>query len=370
MRTSARFRTSVITLSAVCVALSVYMLVHSLSGTPLLGCSAAAGGCDSVTGGRWGYFLGNVPVSLPSTAVYALLMLCVLFSSSDISSSSKSDRMIWFLMLFTAGCMVGAALWFSALQFFVLHSFCVFCMSLHIIGCLCAVQVLRYAPIRRWPAFTAGLTAAAMFAAFQVVTVPGYLYDEGGTDSPLPVISSSEMYSVGSDTASREIILLYDFQCPHCRRLHHILPEACAAADVRVILCPVPLSADCNPYIPPDVQDRFHGSCQLTRLALAVWFARSESYPDFERRVTGDEGSPSPESAARMAEELLGGPQMLDTALSDTRIDDYLRQVYELFGRTSSSGKSGIPRFICGQKWIVPETESAEGLAELLRNMK
>ena len=54
-------------------------------------------------------------------------------------------------------------------------------------------------------------------------------------------------------------------------------------------------------------------------------------------------------------------------ATKDPRIDAYLRKVEELFGRTSSAEKSGVPRLIHGQKWLVPETDQADELLELIR---
>ena len=40
----------------------------------------------------------------------------------------------------------------------------------------------------------------------------------------------------------------------------------------------MPLSSACNPYLPNTGIDRFAGSCELTRLALAVWYARPDAY--------------------------------------------------------------------------------------------
>ena len=54
-------------------------------------------------------------------------------------------------------------------------------------------------------------------------------------------------------------------------------------------------------------------------------------------------------------------------ATKDPRIEAYLRKVEELFGRTSNAEKSGVPRLIHGQKWLVPETDQADELLELIR---
>ena len=129
----------------------------------------------------------------------------------------------------------------------------------------------------------------------------------------------------------------------------------------------MPLSSACNPYIPASGIDRFAGSCTLTRLALAVWYARPEAWPDYWDFLlgAGEERRQTEEAAAEArAREILGAD--FGAALQDPRIEACLRKGYELFGRTSSSEKSGIPRLILGQDWLVPQTDSAEALAELV----
>ena len=168
------------------------------------------------------------------------------------------------------------------------------------------------------------------------------------------------------------ITLLFDFQCIHCRRLHRILPELLelAGRQFAIQLCPVPLSSACNPYIPASGIDRFAGSCPLTRLALAVWYARPDAYADYWDYLLGggdEHAAVSPAEAEDRARELLGDG--LEAALQDPRIDSYLRKAEELFGRTSSSEKSGVPRFIHGQQWLVPETDDPDALLTLLRNI-
>ena len=38
----------------------------------------------------------------------------------------------------------------------------------------------------------------------------------------------------------------------------------------------------------------------------------------------------------------------------------------QLFGRTSVGGKSGVPRLVSGQRWLVPEVDTADALLELI----
>ena len=130
----------------------------------------------------------------------------------------------------------------------------------------------------------------------------------------------------------------------------------------RTAPAPVPLSSACNPYIPASGIDRFAGSCELTRLAMAVWRACPEEAPAYWDWLLED--GPAPEEAESRARALLGN--RFEEDLSDPRMDAYLRKVEELFGRTSTEGSSAVPRLIQGQRWLVPESDSAQEILRLL----
>ena len=364
-----RFKTAALLLLAACLALAGWMVFHSLAGARLVGCGAGSG-CDSVMGSPWAYVLGGVPVSLPAVVVYLLLAVCVLFLGGDKPEDRALDRILWPLMLFLSGCIVGAALWFCILQAFFLHAFCPWCTALHLLGIVTAVLVIVASP-RRYLWFVAGLVAAGVFALVQTYTRPEAVYDAGRADASLPSFTDEEIPALGPQEAPEELSLLFDFQCIHCRRLHKVLPDLLEKADgqYRIRLCPVPLSSACNPYIPASGIDRFAGSCALTRYALAVWYARPEVYEVYWDYLLGggdERASVAPEEAETRARALLGAGY--DAAIADPRIAAYLRKAEELFGRTSNREKSGIPRIIHGQNWLVPETDDADVLLGLIKS--
>ena len=405
-----RFKTVALLLCAACLALAGWMLFHSLTGARMVGCGAGSG-CDSVMGSPWAYVLGSIPVSLPAAVSYLLIALCILFLGGETEEDSTLDRILRPLLLVLAGALVGAALWFSYLQLFVLHAFCKYCTLLHLLGCVLAFWLLSLSkqPKRRpglpgrslslskgrpergvalrqaqgpprtvperveGPAvwFLAGLAGAAVFAFVQARTLPAAAYDAGRTEAALPTFADGEVPVLGPSDAPEELTLLFDFQCSHCRRLHKVLPELLAKAggQYRIRLCPVPLSPACNPYIPASGVDRFAGSCALTRYALAVWYARPEAYEAYWDELLG--GGPSTSSGTAQAQAEAAVRAILGSefaaATKDPRIDAYLRKVEELFGRTSNADKSGVPRLIRGQKWLVPETDQADELLELIR---
>ncbi len=368
-----RFKTASLLLCAACLVLAGWMLFHSLTGERMAGCGAGSG-CDSVMGSPWAYVAGGVPVSLPAAVTYLLLAICVLFLGGESSEDHALDRILWPMMLFLGGCIIGAALWFGWLQAFVLHAFCKFCSLLHLLGVIAAVLIIlaaRRSGIRWAVPLVVGLLAAAVFAVFQAYTRPEAVYDTGRTEASLPAFTDGEVPVLGAPDAPEELTLLFDFQCVHCRRLHRVLPELLAQAggQYRIRLCPVPLSSACNPYIPSTGIDRFMGSCPLTRYALAVWYARQEAAGAFWEYLLGDgdEHAPiAPAEAETRAQALLDAD--FASAITDPRIDAYLRKVEELFGRTSSGEKSGVPRIIHGQRWLVPETDRPDALLDLIRS--
>ena len=368
-----RFKTAVLLLCAACLLLAGWMVFHSLSGVRLAGCGAGSS-CDSVMGSPWAYVAGGVPVSLPAVVTYLLLGVCILFLGGESSEDRALDRILWPFMLFLSGCIIGAALWFGWLQAFVLHTFCKYCSLVHLLGVIAAILIVLAAKrsgIRFAVPLAAGLLAAAVFAVFQAYTRPKAVYDTGRTEVSLPIFTDEDVPVLGAPDAPEELTLLFDFQCVHCRRLHRMLPELLSQAGgrYRIRLCPVPLSSACNPYIPSTGIDRFMGSCQLTRCALAVWYARPEAAEAYWEYLLGEgdeHAAIAPAEAETRARALLGAD--FAAAVQDPRIDTYLRKAEELFGRTSGGEKSGVPRLIHDQRWLVPETDRPDALLELIRS--
>ena len=368
-----RFKTAVLLLCAACLLLAGWMVFHSLTGVRLVGCGTGSS-CDSVMGSPWAYVFGGVPVSLPAAVVYLLLAICVLFLGGESKEDIALDRILWPFMLFLGGCIIGAALWFAWLQAGVLHTFCKYCSLLHLLGVVAAVLVIvaaKRSGNRIVVPLAAGLLAAAIFAVVQSFTRPDAIYDTGRTDASLPAFTDAEIPVLGPSDAPEELTLLFDFQCIHCRRLHRVLPELLeqASGQYRIRLCPVPLSSACNPYIPSTGIDRFAGSCPLTRYALAVWYARPDAYEAYWEYLLGggdEHMTVTPTEAESRARALLDDG--FEYAVADSRIDTYLRKVEELFGRTSNGEKSGIPRLIHDQRWLVPETDSPDALLALIRS--
>lgn len=363
----------------IALVLSAILAVHSLTGARLTGCGAGSS-CGSVTGSRWSFFFGLVPVSVPAVSIYSALLAVLLLA--DRLEDSESRNLAWSFALVAAGAVSGAALWFMFVQIHFIAALCPYCMSAHVCGLILSVLLPAYAgkegllrsPSRRTVLFLSGLGLAALMAGVHYLTTPSSSYDRGKAEASLPDISAWGLPTVGDERAAHRMVLLYDYRCSHCRKLHSMLDEvvSLSGGDLAFTLCPVPLSKECNPYISTDV-DLFKGSCTSDRAALAVWRARPSDFARMDSYLFGSD-SPgmwrprSEEDAVAMAESLIGR-EALERELASDWMRDMMAEAMELFGRTSSPGKGAIPRFICGNRYLVPEADDAASLVLLLNGL-
>ena len=123
--------------------ISAYLLSLSLSGGIAVGCGPGSS-CDEVLHSRWAYVLG-IPVS--ALALLVDLMLLLATFAAGPKSSPKQRRGAWEIIVPCALLVVGAALWFVALQAFVLHRFCPWCMTAHACGAFAGIILLTRLPI-------------------------------------------------------------------------------------------------------------------------------------------------------------------------------------------------------------------------------
>jgi len=340
---------------------------HSLVHGGLPGCTAGSA-CDGVLGSSWSLVYGILPVSVLAAGIYVSFIICLFL----IDQAEESLRpLVWKVELAICGAVAGSAVWFTALQIFVLESFCKYCMTEHGLGLVLAVWMLRLSKGMRfrWPSFVAGLCLAGALAGFQMLTVDENAYYGGTSDAELPVLSEEEFPVLGGgpktvfDGGPKTVVLMFDYQCPHCKKVHAAVREIVESHgdEYRFILCPTPLSNGCNPFIPAG-KDYFPGSCEYARLALAVWHLAPEHFFEMDEFLwSGHDTDESKAFAAKLA-----GREQLETYLDSDKPFVTLSRAFELFGRTSVSDKSGLPRLVMGQSWIIPETSDPALLLEIL----
>ena len=374
---------------------------HYLKGGSMIGCGGGSP-CEQVLNSQWSTIAGILPVSGLAVGVYLALLVTNFFIGPATEASIR--RLAWSVMLIIAGSVAGSAIWFTILQKWVIGHFCPYCMTTHITGLLLAALVI-------WRAFTEfnvnsidiamtnhetgnnvspatsrrtthpltvmglaliGLVLASSMAAYQVNFTPKAVYRDGESLNNVPVIDYHNVPMVGSPDAPYVITLLFDYQCPHCQKLHFMLSETIRryAGKLSFVLCPTPLNTMCNPYIPQDV-DAFKNSCELAKIGLAVWVAKRDAFPSFENWMftfeSGDNWLPRSLETTRAKAVELVGQEKFDAAWSDPWIGRYIQTCIQIYGQTIQGGKGGVPKLVFGSHWVIPEPYNADDLIMILQ---
>jgi len=388
-------------LSTLGLALSAYLSWHYLVGGSVIGCGGGSP-CDQVLNSRWSAVGGVLPVSGLAAGAYMAMLVASLFIGP--ATESPVRRLAWRAMLVLVGAAAGSAVWFIIVQKWFIGSFCPYCMATHITGLLLATLVIWQASkqtvndstapaddvvssaaprriIGRMPALGfafVGLILAGIMAFFQVHFVPPAAYRAGESKDDLPAIDARNAPLIGSPDAPYVVNLLFDYNCPHCQQLHLMLDEAVRRykGKLAFALCPTPLNSHCNPYVPLDV-DEFKTSCELAKIGLAVWVARREAFPAFDRWMfsyeTGDRWQPrSPDTARAKAVELVGQTKF-DAALADPWLARYLQTSIRIYGDTVQSASNpqranAVPKLVFGSRWVIPEPNDADELVSILHD--
>jgi uncharacterized membrane protein/protein-disulfide isomerase len=231
--------------------------------------------------------------------------------------------------------------------------------------------------IGRWPAIglaLAGVALAGILAACQIGLAPSPVYRGGEWQgNRLPAIVPRAVPLVGSPDAQYVVTLFFDYKCRHCQQLHSMLDEATDryGGKLAFVLCPAPLTSQCNPYVPRDL-DEFKDSCELAKIGLAVWVAKREAFPVFDRWMFSPESGQlwqprSPDAARAKAVELVGQAEF-DAARADPWIDRYMQTSIRIYGDSIhlDPSSSAIPKLVFGSRWVTPEPEGADDLIVIL----
>jgi uncharacterized membrane protein len=329
-------------------AIDGYLLVHALreSGRPL-GCGAGSG-CDAVLQSRWSR-IGPVPVVLPSLATHLTLVVAALAAALDPRASQS--RTVRWTLLAAAGATTTAAVWFLGVQWLDLKAVCPWCLADHALGVTSSLLIAAAAPLvllRRVPPFALGALLVGLAAAIQIAfpspgpgaarLAAGISRDTGpGPDRLVSVLDgrlqvrAHDVPLLGSADAPHVVIVLFDYCCPHCRETHGHLREALARHpdQLGIALLPMPLNTDCNRG-EEETEPRFEASCDLARLALAVWRADRAKFPEYDAWLFEPEQPRTAAEAHDQAEQLVGRAA-LDATLSDPWIEQQIAADVEAY---------------------------------------
>ena len=370
---------------------AAFLAWMSLTGKAIGGCGPGSG-CNEVLSSRWAYWVG-IPVSIPAFVIY--LALWAATSAGESSNRGSVRNLAWIATMGLGALVIIAALWFGFLQHSVLRHWCRFCLATHSAGVAASVcllhRALRACPDGRPPeggasrstALSLGLgtslLAFVVLVAGQVL-VKKRLYNVGAFSVQTGQSSRQfELFDgrfgldpddvplVGSDTSPRFVVLLFDYTCSHCRRLHPLIRESVAhfKGQLAVIVLPAPLDSDCNPLIrqtlPPNL-----GACDYARLALAVWRARRSVFQEFDDWLIEADEQPSPDQARKKAESLVGKDALAD-ALDSRWVKDQLKMDVQLYVASSTAMHNArLPQLIFADSVAYGTFEETQALEQLV----
>ena len=388
-------------LNIMALVLSIILSWHYLEGGSMVGCGGGSP-CEQVLNSQWSTIAGIIPISGLAVGVYLALFFTSLFIGPATEASIR--RLAWGVMLILAGSVAGSAIWFTILQKWFIGRFCPYCMTTHITGLILAILVIWRAikefskqsnnilltnqvkvknmshdttkhtvlPVSVIGRAMIGFVLAGLMAVLQISFTSSQVSRNGKTEEKMPAIDYHAAPIVGSPDAPYIVTMLFDYQCPHCQKLHFLLNEAINRYDGKLAfaLCPAPLNTECNPFIPQDT-DAFKNSCELARIGMAVWFVSREAFPAFENWMftfeTGDSWRPrSLETTRAKAVELIG-QEKFDAALADPWIGKYIQTCIGIYGQTIQSGKGGVPKLIFGSHWVIPQLYNVDDLVMILQ---
>src|SRR5688500_1795471 len=112
------FPWSAAALAGVAAALSLFLLVKTISGGRLPGCGPGSA-CDSVTTSRWARG-GRIPLALSATLLYLTIVALLVMPRAGVTLPRSAEGVLAGLCLLA----IASAVWFVAIQAFVLRRFC------------------------------------------------------------------------------------------------------------------------------------------------------------------------------------------------------------------------------------------------------
>ena len=390
-------------LNVFALALSSILSWHFLKGGSMAGCGGGSP-CDLVLSSHWSMIAGVLPVSGLALSVYLAMLVAGFFIGP--ATEPQIRRLAWKALLLLSGSIAGSAVWFTIIQKWIVGDFCIYCMTTHVTGLLLTALIIWRA-VKEFnnnsgdvlPSNTGtdkkasssahkhslrfslvitpvliGLVFACILAISQIGFTSPAIYHKGESANQLPGLDYHNIPIIGSPDAPYIVTLLFDYECPHCQKVHSMLNDAVRQYNGKLAfaLCPTPLNTQCNPYIPRDV-DEFKNSCELAKIGLAVWIANHQAFTVFDNWMykfeSGERWRPRSLEAARAKAIELVGQAKFESALTNAWIGQYIQTCVRIFGQTMQGGNGGVPKLIFGSRWVIPQPNNQEDFVKILQNI-
>ncbi|HQX50344.1 MAG TPA: vitamin K epoxide reductase family protein [Planctomycetaceae bacterium] len=169
---------------------------------------------------------------------------------------------------------------------------------------------------------------------------------------------------LGPSDARYVFVELFDYCCPPCRETYKTIlgAQEQLGGQLAVVLLPVPLNSDCNPTVQM-TNPMYKESCELSKLAVAVWRVDSTQFPSLHNWMLQGDQSPSYAEAKAKAVTLVDQGK-LDAELASGVPDQFIARHIELYKRV---GQGTIPKLMFPRTSVVGKFSSVDGLVDLIR---
>jgi uncharacterized membrane protein len=191
-------------LSWLAFGLSAYLAWYAVTGSSVASCGFGdSNGCDVVLTSSWSKWLG-LPVAVMGLACYAALAALSVVLGVRNPGASR-----WINTAFLAFAMLaaGASAWFLGLQFFVIGSYCIFCIATDLCGL--AIGVISVASTVRWLMDTSYLRRRASSTGVMALrtTLPGAPRSSAVVTSTSPKLPTPSLAVAVTSALSLLIVL-------------------------------------------------------------------------------------------------------------------------------------------------------------------
>jgi protein-disulfide isomerase len=172
----------------------------------------------------------------------------------------------------------------------------------------------------------------------------------------------SEHPFLGLPGAQGLLVEYFDYQCASCRAMAGYLDALVARhGGIKVQLMPVPLEGSCNPRL--GTNKSHAGSCEITRIALAVWRRSPDSFAVFHKKLFAD---PSVETARALALGIMTQAQLAE-ALDDPWITQSIESNIAAWRKLSKTSEK-LPKLVINGRRVLHGLPASE--AEFMHAMR
>ena len=170
---------------------------------------------------------------------------------------------------------------------------------------------------------------------------------------------------VGDPQAKFVFVEIFDYACPHCRKTHQQAIKGAQAqlrGELAVLALPLPLNINCNSAI-KNTGPLFGESCEIAKLAIAVWRVDPSKFADFHNWMFIGDSSPTYAMAKKYAEQLVDKGQLAKEFASPL-VAAYIQKHVKIYEMT---GNGNVPKLMFPKTSVIGEFTSTDLLVDIVK---